>query len=74
MKIRFRLITRSLALASLLSLTPVSFGQTASNGVAANIVRSEACAEGEDCCSELFSFCGDRPNMTPCKLYRSSGG
>jgi hypothetical protein len=72
---RIQLIIRSIALATLLCLAPVSFGGTASDGVGTTMVRpNEACAEGEECCNELFSFCGEKPNMTPCKKSRWSGG
>lgn len=74
MQTGIRLITRSFTLATLLSLAPVGFGETAPTGSDKHIVRSEACAEGEDCCYELFSFCDGKPNMTPCSWFNGGGG
>ena len=64
---RKQLITRTLALTALLCLAPVAFGGSAADGVGTDLVRaSEACAAGDECCYEPFSFCGERPNMAAC--------
>lgn len=62
-----QLITRSLIVATLLCLAPATFGGSAVDGVGKELVGvSEACAEADECCPELFSYCGERPNMTAC--------
>jgi len=64
---RKRQITRALALAAILCLAPITFGGTGPDGAGADLVgTSVACAAGNDCCFELYSLCGDRPNMAAC--------
>lgn len=60
-------ITRALALSALLCLAPITFGSPGPEGSGPKlVVASEACAAIDDCCFELYSLCGDRPNMAAC--------